>query len=242
LTGSSEHDQINTKNITFIYGMQTFTKRSDQKRIGVTGRIGSGKTYVINKIRDYLGKKGIGATHLDYDAIKREVLCSKKIDKYNAFRKDMVKLLELPEGDGDNCALSGDEIGKKIFFNAAAMASFHDALVPVMKEELAERINQAEDICLLEWSSLYEDRLLDLIDDRVIYVKADLELVKSRFSGNDMLENQLLARLESFRDDNLRLADINDYIKHHGGKLLELEGNEQYNDSKLANIYDFIVG
>ena len=113
-----------------------------KKVIGITGSIGSGKSYAVKYFKTICKQNMINASFFDVDDIRRNIL-----DKENINRV---------------------ELNKKIYNNIDEMIRYKDFINPKIKEYLTNQINNIDGFIFIEWALLVEDLLYDLVDSIIV--------------------------------------------------------------------------
>jgi pantetheine-phosphate adenylyltransferase len=83
-------------------------KLSNQFIIGVTGEIGSGKSFVCEQILELCKEKGIEAHNIELDHLGHKILSELKDEKYEKIRNQLIKTF------GENIKKSDGTIDRKI--------------------------------------------------------------------------------------------------------------------------------
>lgn len=129
-----------------------------KKVIGITGSIGSGKSYAIDIFKKICKDKRINAIFLNVDDIRRNILDIEKIDR--------------------------EQLNKKIYNNKEAMQEYKKFINPKIKKHLIEQINKNNGVIFIEWALLLEDELYDIVDSIImVYCKEEIQ-IKRLESGN----------------------------------------------------------
>lgn len=157
--------------------------------IGVTGGIGTGKSYVSGYLQEW------GATLINADKVGHEAL--KKGTKVHA---DIVAAwgpgLLTPEGEIDR-----KKLGSIVFGNPQALARLNGIIHPQMAQMMAQEIDrlrqQGVEMVVLEAAILIEANWQGLVDE-VWMTTAPEEAVIQRLAGRDGLAaEQVRARIRS---------------------------------------------
>ena len=192
-------------------------------RLGVTGGIGSGKSYVCNLLKAH----GVLVYEADREA-KRLMTESPEIKR---------KLTELL---GENAYLADGGLNKPVvadyLFGAAENASRINAIVhPEVRKDFCLWAQSAEgkaEIVALEAAILYESRF-DSEVDRVLMVYAPMELRIRRTVARDFTEEESVRkRIGAQMDDAEKMKRADYVVINDGSKPLEPEIEEIINKVK----------
>lgn len=137
--------------------------------IGVTGSIGSGKSYAIEMFKKVCKDNKIEATFLDVDSIRRTILDQMNIDR--------------------------EELNKKIYDNPKEMDKYKQFINPKIEKYLKEQIKKKDGIIFVEWALLLEDKLYDIVDV-IFLICCDRELQIKRLENGDLGREKIIKRLD----------------------------------------------
>ena len=130
-----------------------------KKVIGITGSIGSGKSYAVEIFKTICEQNNINASFFDVDDIRRNILEKENIDRL--------------------------ELNKKIYNNQDEMKKYKEFIIPKIKEYLVKQIDNIEGFIFIEWALLVEDYLCDLVDSIIlIYCKEEIQI--KRLENGDL--------------------------------------------------------
>ena len=99
-----------------------------KKVIGITGSIGSGKSYAIDIFKRICKERKINAIFLDVDDIRRNILKKEKIDR--------------------------EQLNKNIYNSQKAMEEYKKVINPKIKKYINEKINKSNGVIFIEWEKL----------------------------------------------------------------------------------------
>lgn len=139
-----------------------------KKIIGITGSIGSGKSYAVQIFKRICEQNKINASFLDVDNIRRKILDKENIDRV--------------------------ELNKKIYNSQDEMKKYKDFINPKIKEYLIKQINNTEGFIFIEWALLIEDGLYDLVDS-IIMVRCEKEIQIKRLENEDLGKEEVIKRI-----------------------------------------------
>ena len=169
--------------------------KNNQRRIGLTGGIASGKSTITNFIRKYKSIPILDADNLSRELIKPNTYGYKKILDY--FGKQII----------DNKNNSEKLINRKllkniIFSNAESREWIEKLLHPLVKEKMIEKCNQYKNnqTILLVIPLLFEAKFEDICTE-IWLVKCPKELQKKRLIKRDKISEK-----EAHKAINLQLG------------------------------------
>lgn len=140
-----------------------------KKVIGITGSIGSGKSYAVENFKKICEKNKIKANFIDVDDVRRAILKEENIDR--------------------------TELNKKIYTNQDEMRKYKQFINPKIKKYLIEQINMNNGFIFIEWALLLEDNLYDIVDSIVmIYCLEEIQI--KRLENGDLKKDEVVKRIK----------------------------------------------
>lgn len=140
-----------------------------KKVIGITGSIGSGKSYAIDIFKKICKERKINAIFLDVDDVRRSILEKEKIDR--------------------------KQLNKKIYNSQKAMEEYKKFINPKIKKYLNEQINKSNGVIFIEWALLLEDNLYDIVDSIImVYCKEQIQI--KRLENGDLGKESVIKRIK----------------------------------------------
>lgn len=184
-----------------------------KKVIGVTGSIGSGKSYAIDMFKRICKENKIEATFLDVDEIRRKILEKENIDR--------------------------EQLNKKIYNNSKEMEDYKQFINPKIKQYLIEQINNAKGLIFIECALLIEDSFADIVDS-IIMIYCQKEIQIKRLENGDLGKDEIIKRIDLQLTNEEKIAEIEKLNKEfyilnttNNPKLVEYE-----NILKKGKIYE----
>ena len=139
-----------------------------KKIIGITGSIGSGKSYAVNIFKKICKENKINAIFFDVDDIRRNILEKENIDR--------------------------TQLNQKIYNDEKAMEEYKQFINPKIKEYLNEKISKNDGVIFIEWALLLEDNLYDIVDSIVmIYCQEEIQI--ERLENGDLGREEVIKRI-----------------------------------------------
>ncbi len=177
---------------------------NNQRRIGLTGGIASGKSTIANYIRKYKDIPILDADHYSKEIIKPKSDSYKKVLAY--FGPQIID--EYSSGNEINREL----LKKIIFENSLHRTWIQNLLHPLIKEKMIEQCNQFENnkILLLVIPLLFEAKFTDLCTE-IWLVKCPREIQRERLmKRNNISENEAekIINLQLNFEDKSKFSDV----------------------------------
>ena len=178
--------------------------KNQQRRIGLTGGIASGKSTIANYIKKYRDIPILDADQYSKELIKPKGNCYKKVVAY--FGPQIVD--EYSSVNEINRAL----LKKIIFENSIHRKWIQNLLHPLIKEKMIEKCNQFDKnkILLLVIPLLFEAKFTDLCTE-IWLVKCPRELQKKRLMKRDKIsdnEAEKIINLQLNFEDKSKFSDV----------------------------------
>lgn len=169
-----------------------------KKVIGITGSIGSGKSYAVEKFKEICKKNNISAIFIDVDDIRRNILDKEKINK--------------------------EELNKKIYTNKLEMQKYKEYINPKIREFLTSQINLNDGFIFIEWALLIEDKFYDLIDS-IIMINCTREIQIERLKKSNLNKEDIITRMKLQLTNKEKIVEIKKIEKE--SFILEVSCNPQ---------------
>ena len=152
-----------------------------KKVIGITGSIGSGKSYAVEMFKTICEQNKINASFFDVDDIRRNILDKENIDRI--------------------------ELNKEIYNSQDEMKKYKDFINPKIREYLIKQINNTDGFIFIEWALLIEDGLCDLVDSIImIYCKEGTQI--KRLENGDLGKEEVIKRMNLQLTNEQKLKNI----------------------------------
>ncbi len=148
-----------------------------QYKIGITGEMASGKTYVARSLAETLTARGIPALVVNFDELQR-TLYREASSAGTKIRQNLSERFGTSVLTDDQQDVRRDVLKTKIFAaetTAVMRAELHQLVAPHIFRLYREAIRNHRGIIILEWAQLAEGNLGHLVNNNVIVVEADSE-------------------------------------------------------------------
>lgn len=156
--------------------------------IGVTGKSGSGKSYLAKKLQELLYPKKV--EYVDVDKIGHQVTDTEEVKEQ--LEKHFGKLILQKSGKVDR-----KQLGKIVFSDEKEMAFLTEVTWKTMKKMLQEKLNQDEmDYLILDWALLPKGEEIFQACNMKILVLSDSDRRKERILKRDAITPEYFDRRE----------------------------------------------
>lgn len=168
--------------------------------IGITGIIGSGKSFLSQLL-----KNECNANIIEIDDIRRELLWSSLSLLAVNLRKEIIKNCNIKIFD-NNFFFNRESFTNYIFKDINTLHRFNDMCIPYFKEEIKNRIELDQINCIV-WVNLIEESYLDLMNYLII-----LNISEEQWINNNKEDiNLLLKRREKQNTFEDKIKMLNKY-------------------------------
>lgn len=184
---------------------------------GVTGGIGTGKSYCLMVMEEIFSGLDIPFHYIEVDEIRRHILRASNEETHKKARQLLAKSLDLIS-EGPDFFIDLLDLGNKIFVDEEKMIIFKEIMDPLIKEEIILQ-NDSKGVTALEWAMLVEDGFLPLVNGNIIMLTCSNGVQLSRLKrGQDMPDDQLSRRVDFYRSlDKKRLK-----VAQNQGKMVKV--------------------
>lgn len=161
--------------------------------LGITGSIGSGKTFCCKRLFEIAKSRNINCIYLSIDEIKDDILGNNP--NYKAQRIELSQSLG-SEVLNNNYSINRNILSQFVYKNDTKMQIFKDKIFPIINSRIQNEINMASGIVLFEWALLIEDNLLPFIN-KVLIVKCNENTQLDRLKSGNLPMGNIKKRIHN---------------------------------------------
>jgi len=179
----------------------------EQYVIGITGEIGSGKSYVGKQFEE-LGKKyGVPVHNIELDYIGHDILGKLTLPKYVEIRNQIVKEFgqNLKQEDG---FINRKELGNIVFNDADKLDRLNEIMVQPLSVRLKRELYGKKGLILINAALIAESDMSYLCNNNTVLIKVDKDTQKTRLKPRNLTSEQLKRRLNSQFDYGHKLTKL----------------------------------
>lgn len=202
--------------------------------IGITGRSGSGKSYLSEILAQELDM-----IHVDIDKISHEVLSFPETQDF--------LIAEFGNSIFENGVLNRKNLGKLAFNNKEKMQKLNDFCQKQIEKRLAEIKNSTKKILIFDYALLWKLKQFDDCDIK-IYLETDFETRYSRVSARENItKDYFIARENSLEEvKNLKFDYIlknatNKQIKNLVNSLKQRIKEQLWLEKQQLSLVDLVI-
>jgi len=160
--------------------MRLEEKLLNQKRIGVTGEIGAGKSYVTLCLAQLLREADKEVHVIDMDDIGRYILTESEEPIANDVREQIFELLGKDIKNEKSSMVDLKKMGKKLWGVPGKVVKFSEIMFNPTILEYTKRLEGKEGIILINSALFVESNMLSLCNNNILVVTADEKIRRER--------------------------------------------------------------
>jgi pantetheine-phosphate adenylyltransferase len=216
-------------------------KMSGQYIVGITGEIGSGKSYISRKFEELGRVKNITVYNIELDHIGHKILTELKEPRYAQIRKEIIDLfgrsVGLPDGTINRKAL-----GDIVFDNPKLLDNLNKIMYTPLLVRLRRELYGKKGLILFNAALIAESDMTYLCNNNVVLVNVDKESQQRRLAERNLSNEQIQRRLDSqfsFEQKKKRLEAIIERDKQ--GKLWILNNSDSATGQEIPAVFNEVI-
>jgi len=223
---------------------------SGQLRIGITGNIGNGKSYVEKKLieinredkentlKPFLLEEFLNFHSIDMDILGRYILKESKEPVHQTVRKDVANILG--KDLLNNGIIDVKKLLKLLFDNPDASLKRHDfeniMAEPIMHLVRKNLLNK-KGIVLISSALFVEQKICSLVNNNFVFITCPNDVRTKRLKKRGYSDLEINNRLKAQLPSETKLESIKGLIHTQScGEVIEFNNLED-NDKELLNLY-----
>ncbi len=215
-------------------------KISGQYLVGLTGEIGSGKSYVGEKMLELARKKGLEAYNIELDHLSWQIQEDLQEEKYALVRKQITDLFgaEVAKADG---SINRKVLGEIVFADQEKLKKLNEIMATPILVRLRRELKDKKGLIFLNAALLVEASMSQLVNYNMLLLSVSEKVQQERLLGRGLNQEQIQRRLQSqynFLNKKKHLED--DIAKYGQGKLWILE-NDSAKEQDIQKTLDSIL-
>ncbi|MCF7957652.1 MAG: pantetheine-phosphate adenylyltransferase [Phycisphaerae bacterium] len=210
------------------------SKISGQCIVGVTGEMGSGKTYISRMLQD--GGSDIPIHNIELDHIGHQILGELTEPAYVHVREEIASIfgsdLIAPDGFIDRKAL-----GEIVFNDRDQLQVLNKMLYTPISVRLRRELLGKQGIVLVNAALLAETDMLHICNNNVILLEVDKATQTQRLKQRELTFDQIQTRVGCQYDTVEKRAQISKIIKRdHYGHIWDLDNSNNCTPSRVRQL------
>jgi len=216
-------------------------KISNQHIIGITGEMGSGKSYVSKKLIELGKTEGIEIHNIELDHIGHKILGELQEPIYKKAREQIIEIfghsINSPNGFIDRKIL-----GSIIFNDQEKLKQLNEIMYTPLMVRLRKEMYGKKGLILFNAALIAESDMSYLCNNNVILVKADKESQERRLKKRGHNNDQIKRRLKSQYSAQEKEERIEYKIsKDNQGKIWTIDNSDNADQNKVSELLEDIM-
>lgn len=215
-------------------------KISGQYLVGLTGEIGSGKSYVGEKMLELARKKGLEAHNIELDHLSWQIQEDLQEEKYALVRKKITDLFgaEVAKADG---SINRKVLGEIVFADQEKLKKLNEIMATPILVRLRRELKDKKGLIFLNAALLVEASMSQLVNYNMLLLSVSEKVQQERLLGRGLNQEQIQRRLQSqYNFLNKKKHLENNIAKYGQGKLWILE-NDSAKEQDIQKTLDSIL-
>jgi len=216
-----------------LYVKQCLEARlSGQYIVGVTGEIGSGKSYVSQKFAELGRSKGLSVHDIELDHIGHQILGELKQPRYETVRQEITEAFgkQVRKSDG---TIDRKALGEIVFDDSSALDKLNQLMAAPLLVRLRRELYGKKGLILFDAALIAESNMAYLCNNNVALIYVDKPTQKSRLGSRGLSLEQMKRRLGSQFDFQGKKDKLEQAITRENQGKVWVVDNSQNVDSKM---------
>ncbi len=212
-------------------------KLSKQYIVGLTGEIGSGKSYVGEQLVQLAKKDNILAHNIELDLLTQQIQEDLSEEKYELVRQEIIENFgqEVAKKDG---RIDRKALGEIVFADSEKLNKLNKIMHTPILVRLRKELKNKEGLIILNAALLAETKMMDLSNYNLILLNVNEKTQERRLIKRGLNQEQIKRRLASQYDFAKKKKIIEQAISdHQHGQLFILENSRDDNQQKIATLW-----
>ena len=212
-------------------------KLSKQYIVGLTGEIGSGKSYVGEQLVQLAKKDKISAHNIELDLLAQQIQEDLSEEKYELVRQEIIKNFgqEVAKKDG---RLDRKALGEIVFADSEKLNKLNKIMRTPILVRLRKELKNKEGLIILNAALLAETQMMDLSNFNLILLDVNEQTQAQRLIKRGLSQEQIKRRLASQYDFAKKKKIIEQAISDHQyGRLFILDNSVDDNKQGIADLW-----
>lgn len=225
--------------VTLYVKEQLEERISGQYIVGVTGDMGSGKSYISEMLQP-LGS-GFDVHIIELDHIGHQILGQLKEPVYQQIRDAIAEEFgrELVDADG---FINRKALGEIVFHDLEQLQRLNKMLYTPISVRLRREMAGKKGLILINAALLAETDVLHICNNNILLVRADKQTQKARLMQRNLTAEQIKTRIACQYDYEEKKERIEQIIERDGhGKMWILENSPDATADAVKSLFDEIV-
>lgn len=216
-------------------------KLSGQYIVGLTGEIGSGKSFVGQQLVELGQAAGIEVHNIELDQLAWQIQSDLQEEKYAMVRQQIKDVFGTAVLQADG-SINRKALGEIVFADAAKLAQLNEIMATPILVRLRKELLGKRGLIILNAALLVEAEMSQLANYNMILLSVAAAVQQERLLARGLEPKQIQRRLASQYDFAHKRAHLEaDIAAKQQGKLWTLENNGE-NQQVVQHLFDELVG
>jgi pantetheine-phosphate adenylyltransferase len=234
-------------------------RMSGQYIVGVTGTVGTGKSYVSDKLVEIGKEKNIPVHNIDFDKLAHYILGNSQEPLYKKTREKIIETFgnEFANEDGSinrtalrDIVFDIKAIPFTVKHNVTSYKTNHmpnleklnDIMFKPIKIALRKELRNKKGLILFNAARIPDFDLTYMCNNNIVLVDTPYDDQKQRLSNKGLSDSEITTFNMAQEDTNMKKRSINDQIeKYRHGTLWEIFNENGCDPTEYENLFDSIV-
>lgn len=215
-------------------------KISGQYLVGLTGEIGSGKSYIGQKLVQLAQKKGLKAHNVELDHLSWQIQEDLQEEKYALVRKQITDLFgaQVAEADG---SINRKILGEIVFADQAKLNKLNEIMATPILVRLRRELKDKKGLIFLNAALLVESSMGQLVNYNMLLLSVSEKTQQERLLGRGLSQEQIQRRLRSQYNFLNKKKHLEKDIKKHGQGQIWFLNNDSASEKDIEKTLDSIL-
>lgn len=225
----------NTEEFVPLYIKQEMEKRLvKQRRIGITGSIGSGKSTITKALVKVCREYGHQVHDIDIDLIASDMIYNRTEPVYVEMQENIKKLLGITSLKGN--------IGPVIFNDTEKLNAYNKLVLQPLNTRIRAEVQGKEGILIFNFALLTEGNMLPLVNNQIAILHVDPNEQVKRLAARGYEKSQIERRISSQLTYQNKLISIYDsFAEHNFGHVFPVNTNDSPPERCAQAIYSSLL-
>ncbi len=215
-------------------------KLSEQFIVGLSGEIGSGKSYIGKKLVELAKKMGVQAHNIELDHLSWQIQSDLQEEKYAIVRKQIIDFFgqEVANADG---SINRKILGEIVFADRQKLDRLNEIMEVPILVRLRRELKDKKGLIILNAALLVEAEMSQLSNYNMILLSVDQKIQEERLLNRGLNKEQIKHRINSqYNFAHKKIVLENEIREQNQGKLWSLKNNSA-SDSQIDKLLNDIL-
>jgi len=216
-------------------------KMARQYILGVTGEIGTGKSFLSKSFTEIGEKLNIETHHIDLDSIGQQIQEELTDPQYLKVRRQIVDSFGSDIADPDGM-INRKKLGQVVFNDSAALAKLNAIMKKPILVRLKRELYGKSGLIILNSALLIETGTVNLCNNNVLLMHCTKETQEKRLLERGLTKAQISRRLDSQYAflEKKRIIELEIERENHG-RLWVIKNDEKITDKFLTETFKSVI-